>query len=66
MAYQGISPNQRNMKRSEIIQDGEYTTDEFIALEVGKLAEQFGASKVGFVKGVATRAPEGTLLRDFN
>jgi hypothetical protein len=54
------------MKGSEIIQDGEYTTDEFIALEVRKLAEQFGASKVGFVKGVATRTPEGTLLRDLN
>jgi hypothetical protein len=54
------------MKGSEIIQDGENSSDEFIALEIGKLAEQFGAPKVGFVKGVATRTPEGTLLRDFN
>ncbi len=54
------------MKRSEVIQDGEYTSDEFIALEVRKLAEQSGASKVSFVKGIATRAPKGTLLRDLN
>jgi hypothetical protein len=54
------------MKWSEVIQDAEYTSDEFIPLEIGKLAEQLGTPKVGFVKGVAARAPEGALLRNLN
>src|ERR1035437_3226030 len=66
IAYHRVPPHQRNMKGSEVIQDSQNPGDEFITLEIGKLAEQSGTPRVGFVKGVAARAPEGTFLRDLN
>jgi hypothetical protein len=63
---QWIATHQRDVERLVLIDQRKHSYNEFIALEVGEFVQLAYASEMRRIEGVASRAPQGAFLGDFD